>query len=99
MQAKIERTRILLDVLEQDCKSWVLTESEEKTSELMTCLKSVFESKQTLSELEHQTLAELNERLIKLCALLEQEKNSSKDELSKIIKNKKKVGLYNQLNR
>lgn len=99
MQAKIERARILLGVLEQDCKSLVLTESEEKMSELMACLKSVFESKQTLSEVEHQSLTDLNERLIKLCALLEQEKKSSKDELSKIIKNKKKVGLYNQVKR
>ncbi|MGJ8483998.1 hypothetical protein ACSFVZ_08190 [Pseudoalteromonas sp. SYSU M81236] len=97
MQAKIEQAKAILDVLEQNFNSMSIDDAKSKALELMLCLKKIFESPKSLSEAEQHTLIILDERLNKFCITLSQAKENSKSELSKLVQNKKKVGLYNQL--
>jgi len=83
--------------LEQNFNSMTTDNAKSKTLELMTCLKKIFESSQFLNEAEFHSLIILDDRINKFCITLSQARKNSKSELSKLVQNKKKVGLYNQL--
>ncbi len=97
MQAKLEELEVQLNILEQVVAKQYVKESTVQLEVITNLLKDVFSQVPDITGSDQERLQELNQQLIELCHQLQVARDSSKSELSNIIKNKKKVGLYNQI--
>lgn len=97
MQAKLEQLEGQLNLLKQQVAEQQIEKSTAQLELFLNSLKDVFSQPHKLNQPEQVRLQEMNQQLITLCQQLQDAKDSSKSDLSNLMKNKKKVGLYNQL--
>ncbi|TMN73713.1 hypothetical protein CWB85_03345 [Pseudoalteromonas sp. S1727] len=97
MQAKLEQLEDQLNLLKLQVAEQQVEKSTAQLELFLNSLKDVFSQPQKLNLPEQVRLQEMNQQLIILCQQLQDAKDSSKSDLSNLMKNKKKVGLYNQL--
>ncbi|MGS0496129.1 hypothetical protein ACU8V4_02300 [Pseudoalteromonas mariniglutinosa] len=97
MQAKLEQLEDQLNLLKLQVAEQQVEKSTAQLELFLNSLKDVFSQPQKLNQPEQVRLQEMNQQLIILCQQLQDAKDSSKSDLSNLMKNKKKVGLYNQL--
>ncbi len=97
MQAKLEQIELTLSELEKHLNELDINESSSRIQQLTTSLESIFDSEDPFTEQQKEVLTSINSRLIKLCKDTAEKKEQTKQELSTLVKNKKKVGIYNQL--
>ena len=97
MQARLEQIESTLSQLEKHVGELEIEESNSQLQNLLSDLKTIFSSEESISDSDKDTLHTINSRIITLCNDLAELKEQKKRELSTIVKNKKKVGIYNQL--
>ena len=97
MQARLEQLESTLSQLEKHVGELEIKESNSQLQNLLRDLKKVFLSEESISESDKEAPHTINSRIITLCNGLAELKEQKKRELSTIVKNKKKVGMYNQL--
>jgi len=97
MQAKLEQLEGQLSLLKQQIAEQEIEKSTAQLELFLNSLKDIFSQPHKLNQPEQVQLQEMNQQLITLCQQLQGAKDSSKSDLSNLMKNKNKVGLYNQL--
>ena len=96
MQARLDQIESTLSQLEKHVCELEIKESNSQLQNLLSDLKAIFTSEEFISDSDKDALHTINSRIITLCNDLAELKEQKKQELTTIVKNKKKIGFYNQ---
>lgn len=97
MPVELNELEAKLCQLENDIEELNISDASEKLLTLTKSIEYIFGEPVAFNDAQLEKLQDINTRLSSMCLKLSEAKESSKQELSSILKNKKKVGIYNQL--
>ncbi|MBH0028555.1 hypothetical protein I6F53_16400 [Pseudoalteromonas sp. SWN29] len=97
MQAEIGKLEAQLYTFKKYIADQLVEDATDQLEIITKSLKDVFCQPHDITESDKERLENINQQLIELCQQLQVKRDSSKDNLSNVMKNKKKVELYNQL--
>ncbi|MCQ8877378.1 hypothetical protein NQT69_04920 [Pseudoalteromonas shioyasakiensis] len=97
MQVEIQKIESQLNIIEQAITSGELDSALQLIKELQLSLECFFSSPEGIPKVVYSQLNDIQKKLILFTDTLVDRQAETKSQLKKIIKNKKHVGIYNQI--